>query len=1225
MHRRDGKLIVSATDLVGFLECGHLTRLERAAAAGLVHKPDREDPEIELLQRRGGEHEQRYIEQLERDGRRVTKLTADWERPYEERAAETAQLMRRGDDVIYQATVFDGRWVGHPDFLLRVPPVVTEAVAGLGSPVPSMSRLVRSKARDGVGIDITDSTVGGEVGGDVGGDSQLEGESAGELRGLGTDWHYEVADTKLAHSAKASALIQICSYVDQIERIQGFRPEKVHVVLGGATIKTESFRTAEMMAYYRRAKARFEAAIDEAISGAEIYPIPLATSYPDPVEHCGVCRWYPDHCWRRWREDDALPLVAGIGRTQREVLRAHDVTTRDALAKLTQPFELGLKRGQNDAMGKTREQARLQVESSHADKVLYELLKPEQDSEGSVTADRGLAALPQPAVGDLFFDIEGDPFAFWEGLEYLFGVWERPPPSGEDGYTGFWALDREHEKQAFERVMDLFMARRKQYPDMHIYHYAPYEPTALKRLAGRHGTREAELDELLRGRVFVDLYRVVRQGVRVGAEGYSIKKLEPLYGYEREIELRDAGSSIVEFEKVLEVGDVDGAIKERIRLYNRDDCISTEKLRDWLEARRPQAASEFGAELPRPPTEVQEASEELSDRQRAVHELEEKLKATEDEATVLLAHLLDWHRRENKQAWWRFYDLMAKSGDDLFEEADPIGRLEFVGIVEGGGTRASDDYRYRFPAQEHRVDEGVEVHDPQLVAGETRTGTVQAIDKDAGTIDIRRRKGWSGQHPSSIVPRNIYRAVAQQDALMRIGEWVVHNGIDSPMPDYRAARDLLLRLPPRVVGTDGGALVHEDETGTQAALRLAATLDGTTLPIQGPPGSGKTHTGARMILGLVNGQPPRTVGVTANSHKVISNLLKAVGDAGGDGREAGARVRGMQKVDGDDGCKADFVECVDDNGVVERALVDGRVDVVGGTAWLWARAQMAGLVDTLFVDEAGQMSLANVVAMSAAARNVVLLGDPQQLDQPTQGAHPAGAGRSALAHILGAAKTVPDDRGVFLEQTYRMHPTITAYTSELFYEGKLTAVDGLERQRVVGAASANGLATDWLSGSGLRWVPVEHDGNTNSSEEEARKVVEIVQALVGRGWVDGEGKERPITPQDIRIVSPFNAHRLLIGRLLKEADLGATPVGTVDKFQGQQATVSIYTMATSRPEDAPRGIDFLYSLNRLNVATSRAKALAIVVCSTRLLDVLAHTPDQVRMANGLCAFVEAAT
>jgi predicted RecB family nuclease len=1154
MHRREGKLIVSATDLVGFLACGHLTRLERAAVAGLIEKPIRDDPEIELLQRRGGVHEQRYIGMLEASGRQVTRLDADRDRPYEERAAETIEHMRAGTDVIYQATVFDGRWVGHPDFLLRTPGT---------------------------------STLG--------------------------DFHYEVSDTKLARTAKAGALIQICSYVEHVERIQGVRPEWVYVVTGGAEAIERPFRTAEMMAYYRRAKGHFEQAIDDAVAGAPDWPIGRELSYPDPVDHCQVCRWFVDFCRKQWRDDDALPLVAGISRRQRQLLTTGQVITGRALSALERPFTFeGLKRSQHDSLWRVREQARLQLLSAGQPVPAYELLEAESDADGVPVPDRGLAALPPPSEGDVFFDIEGDPFAYWEGIDYLFGIW-----TGQGEWHSWWAIDRAAEKVAFEALMDWLIARLDRHPEMHVYHYAPYEPTALKRLAGRHATREEEVDRLLRGRVLVDLFRVVRQGLRIGVESYSIKKLEPLYGFQREIELRDANSSIVEFENLLEVGDPSGELRAQIEAYNRDDCVSNQRLRDWLEERRTDYAHVHDVILPRPAPADEQPSEELTEREQRVLELERRLTAgvsddplarsPEQHATWLVGHLVDWHRRENKAAWWRFYDLMGRTDEELFDEKEPIAELTYQGVV--GQTARSIIHRYTFPTgQELKVEPDFELHDPRLV-GATKTGTCHAIDADAGTIDIKRNKAWTGQHPSAVVPLNMYRVPAQQAALMTIGRWVADNGIDSPLPDYRAARDLLLRRAPRLAGGAGGRLVREGEAGTRAARRLVTQLDGATLPVQGPPGSGKTYAGARMILDLVG--KGRVVGITSNSHKVIAHLLLAACKAAD---EAGTTVRALQLCDEDELADHRFVERAKSTDAVDMALAEGRVDLVTGTSWLWSRDDMAGRIDTLFIDEAGQVALANVLAVSAAARNIVLLGDPQQLDQPTQGVHPDGAGRSALAHFLDTAEVVPDDKGIFLESTWRMHPDITRYTSELFYESRLRPVEGegLERQRVAG--------TDWLAGSGLRWVPVAHDGNTNASAEEADEVARIVEALVGRDWVDRAGVTRPLTPAEIVIVSPFNAHR----RLIQERLGPLARVGTVDKFQGQEAPISIYTMATSRPEEAPRGMDFLYSLNRLNVATSRAQALAIVVGSDKLLGAVPRTPDQLRMANGLCALVEMA-
>ena len=1119
MQRRDGQLIVSATDLVGFLECGHLTLLDRAMVAGLVAKPDRgDDPALELLRWRGGEHEKRYIALLRESNRKITDLSGNDGLSYQERAAATEEAMRRGDDVIYQATVFDGRWVGHPDFLLRVP-----GASGLG------------------------------------------------------DWHYEVADTKLAHVAKASALIQIASYVEQIERIQGVRPERVYVVTGGAVIDVKPFRTADMMAYFRRAKARFEAVLAEELD--------MKSSYPDPVEHCAVCRWYYAECRPTWRRDDALPIVANISRKQRTELRMLGIDTRRGLARSdVQGFDV------------VKEQARLQAESEDAGVLKWELL------DGSREVNRGLSALPPPSEFDLFFDFEGDPFAFWEGLEYLFGIWDGAV------YRPFWAMNRTEEKEQFMTVMDWFHSHWREHPQMHIYHYGAYEPSRLKTLAGRHATRQDELDELLTAEVFVDLYRVVRQGVRVGSERYSIKNLEPLYGFTRTIELRDANSSIVEFEKMLEIGDPSGELQALIAGYNRDDCVSTEKLRDWLEERRFDAARQFGGELPRPRVAVAKEEKEPTDWEVRLAGATDRLSPDPD--NQLLINLLDWHRREEKASWWRFFELLTLSDDDLFNEPEPIGRLRYEGVL--GETKGGKVvHRYSFDAQEHKVGNRSQLYNPHLQGFDGKLGG-HKIDKDNLTLDITQPPEWDGRSLTSVVPKDRIPKEAQQDSLLRVADWVAEQGIASEHGGYRAVRDLLLRHAPRVAGREGA--VRDGEPGREKALRLAPLLDATTLAIQGPPGSGKTTTGTQMILELV--AAGRRVGITGPSHKVVSNLLIKVCWAA---ERSGVSLKALQKCDGEDGTDHPLVTLTKDNGKHDKLMADEAYRVIAGTTWLWAREQMAGSVDTLFVDEAGQVALANVVAAGGAARNIVLLGDPQQLDQVLQGSHPPGAEKSALGHFLADAKVIDARQGVFLEKTHRMHPAITAFTSQQFYEGDLGSDAGLEAQRVLGS--------DELAGSGLRWVGVVHDGNTNASLEEAREVARIVRLLVGREWVNRDGERAALRGRDIVIVSPFNAHRLLVGAELARLGLvDDTPlVGTVDKFQGQEAPISVFTMATSRPEDAPRGLDFLFSLNRLNVATSRARALAIVVASPRLLDAVAHSPDQLRMVNALGAALEMAT
>jgi uncharacterized protein len=963
-------------------------------------------------------------------------------------------------------------------------------------------------------------------------------------------------------------------------------------------------------------------------------------SRPDPVEHCDVCRWIVV-CKRWWRETDHLSLVAGITRNQRRSLVEVGVETRRALAGWPMPVPR-LARTSRDALERVREQARIQVDGETSGRHLYEVLEPERLEDGPLLPGRGLSALPPPSPGDLFFDIEGDPFAFDEGLEYLWGVIE-PGATDERGqptYHATWALDKAAEKLAFESFVDFVWQRRQADPNLHVYHYGSYERGRVARLSTRHATREEQVDVLLRSGTFVDLFNVVRQGVRASVESYSIKRLEPLYDFRREVDLQEAGESIVEFERYLEEGASDQSILAKIADYNRDDCLSAWRLRDWLEARRPEAEAQFRLSLPRPTADEGETSAEKSAARLEVQQLAERLtgglpppeqRSPEDHARQLLADLLDWHWREEKSMWWRFFDLLSRPDDELLEEREPLAGLEFMEEIPPSGRQSNARYRYSFPPQENELKPGVGVHDPRLYRAESGSsvGTVEEIDQAAGIVVLSRKPGLT-YHPTALVPLDNYQTNAQRRALLEIGRFVADNGLRAAGP-YRAARDMLLRASPRVGQAGGGSLPDEEtgapltqpgETGSAAALRLVLSLDESTLPIQGPPGSGKSTTGAEMILRLVDAG--RRVGITANSHKVISNLLRKVVERS---IARGRPIRAVQRAGRDEqGLDHDLVDVVAKNEAVADALNESSAMIAAGTAWLWSDEDLRNAVDVLFVDEAGQLSLANALAVSVGARSLVLLGDPQQLDQPTQGAHPGDAGRSALEHILGAEQTIDPRRGLFLEHTWRLHPQITDFTSQLFYRGLLEAQPGLERQRVDAPFDGAGLfaAEQPLDGSGLRFLPVEHVGNTSRSDEEADAVAALAKQLVSgtTGWTDSAGERRPLGWDELLIVAPYNAQvRAIRDRLPAE---GRQRVGTVDKFQGQEAAVAIYSLTTSSLDEAPHGMEFLYSLNRLNVATSRARCLAVVVASPALLRARCRTPGQLRLANGLCAFVEMA-
>ena len=483
-------------------------------------------------------------------------------------------------------------------------------------------------------------------------------------------------------------------------------------------------------------------------------------------------------------------------------------------------------------------------------------------------------------------------------------------------------------------------------------------------------------------------------------------------------------------------------------------------------------------------------------------------------------------------------------------------------------------------------------------------GAVEAISLDDRTIDIKKMVATADLHPVAVFAHARIPSDALADSLLRIGKSVAENGIEGDA-QYLAARDLLLRHLPRI---GGSPIQGREETPLAAARRIACSLDGGVFPIQGPPGTGKTYIGARMICELV--RRGHKVGITAISHKVIGLLLEEVIAAA---KEEGLAISCVQKVRPDDQVGMGIAGVTDNKGVF-NALGAG-AQVAGGTAWLWAPPDSAEAVDVLVVDEAAQMSLANVLAVSQAARTIVLLGDPNQLEQPQQGSHPDGTDLSALDHILADAQTISPDRGLFVGETWRLHPSICAFTSEQFYEGRLKSRPGLDRQTIHG--------TGLLDGAGLRYVPVEHGGNQTSSVEEVDCIERLVRSLLenSASWMDQNNRECPLELKDILIIAPYNAQVFELKRRLS----AQARIGTVDKFQGQEAPLVIYSMTTSDPEDAPRGMEFLYSRNRLNVATSRARCLCVVVANPRIFEPDCHSPRQIRLANAYCRYLEMAS
>ena len=833
MKITEGRVRLAASDVANFLACRRLTQLDLLRARGELRPPREFDVGFEELVRRGEVHERAVLERFRADGHDVVDVSGA-----QDGAGATAEAIRGGAGVVYQGTLAGGgpgtALFGRPDFLVR---------AGL-LPAPD-----------------------------------------GEPRPDGV--HYEVVDAKLARSAKARAVLQTAFYSHLLADVQQVEPRWMHLALGNGEFA--SFKVNDFAAYERQTRRLLAAAI-----GGD----PAAEVYPEPVEHCAICRWR-ELCADRRRTDDDLSLVAGMtdraaagteGRRDLDPARVRRAG-RAAAAGPGEPGRPEARPAAGPAAGGQRGRRKHPVRDPGS-------RTRRRRRPGSPTV--GCSRCPNRPTGTCS-SISRGPGTTREdgrefGLQYLFGVVDtaEADEAGLPRYTQIWAFDRAGEKRAFEELIDFITERRARHPGLHVYHYNHYEPTSVDHLTELHGTRqeavgalmgrfatrEDEVDDLFRLGVFTDLYRVVRQGVRAGVESYSIKRLEPLCGYDRRVDLDEATASLIALEAALEDGTAagDGERQRVVAGYNQDDCRATLALRDWLEERRAELAERLGQELPRPVFAEKPGAAEDPETARIRSALlagvsaetsgaiawDVSAETSEGQARALLADLLDWHRREDKPAWWRYFYLRTLSPAELTGEPDALGGLvggEMVGQVKRSVVR-----RFRFPAQEHKFSAGGTACDPAT----DKQWSVCDVDDARGTIDLKMGSTYSGPWPAALVEAGPPRTWEQRDRLRDLGDQVVRDGVGGA----DAATALLLRRPPDDGSDPAGSLRAEGETASAAAVRLAVSLRRSYLPMQGPPGTGKTYTAAEQILELI--AHGRTVGITGPSHAVICHLIDTV-------------------------------------------------------------------------------------------------------------------------------------------------------------------------------------------------------------------------------------------------------------------------------------------------------------------------------------------------------------
>lgn len=1145
MRKIQNQWVISPQDVIAELECSHRLHLEWSVINELIPPAEKENSdELELLAEQGRIHESKIAEQLKSSGSFIDigkpSFTFEGLTATHER---TIKAVADGIETIYQAAFFNGSFMGFADFLILV--------------------------------------------------KDEKGQPVKDHQGR---FVYDPVDAKSARSAKRAAVLQVATYAAMMKELGLATPHEVHLWLGGDEKWLASALDLIDLAQFFMDRVR------NRISSFDEAPSPL---WAPPKESCTRCRW-ATQCDVGRHEDKDLSLIQGIRSSTRSLLVSNGIKTIDEMAIATDEQRPKLPREvSKETFNGLREQAKIQVRGFGAEKPIFEVR--DVDAFG---------LLPEKSDGDIWFDMEGDPFANGgEGLEYMFGYLIKSGNSYK--FDTFDARDSKEELLAFQEFVNYALNRRNEFPDMHIYHYAAYEVSAMLRLAQKHGVLEFEVDKLVREGVFVDLYTIVRNAFRFSTESMSIKYIEKVYwDGNRDKEVANAVGSVIQFEKALGLladGDEAGFLKilEEIKSYNKDDVDSTRQLDDWIR----EQATLNGIDIAsmRHTAQIKwDATDEVEREEPIALQLlegvpQDKLERSEEQqGLALLSAAISFHHREARPAWWAIFDRALKD----IEEMDAFNDVVVPTKVEAGPWRISGRQKNHRRYLTVEAD-GIDLthildfeHMPQLlyefapegfktIQGSTRgfgDGTIIEIDGSTVTFEETERKSsgtWENT-PMAILPGSPIRTTSIERVIREeLGGGVLYRrSNDLALFPTFAWCDVLLKRPPRQIS---GSLANTNSSVEDITASLLDS-DGSYVAVQGPPGTGKTYVGAHVIANLV--KQGWKIGVVAQSHAVVEHLMNSVA-------KLDSAIPMAKKGQSEKSRPAYHSEDV-------AAWASGMLDsgyLIGGTVWTYSRPdiRMLGL-DLIVIDEAGQFSLANSLAAISSAKRALLLGDPQQLPQVSQGQHPEPVNESVLSHLLGDRKTMPVELGFFLDKTFRLHPKIAKAVSRLQYEDRLYSDDRCTKRSLSEVEP------------GIQIVDVEHIGNTVTSIEEADELLARIPVLLSRTWtpVDSKGNPespRPLTQQDILVVTGYNAQVRYLKSRLRSAGFDAIKVGTVDKFQGQEAPVVFVSMVTSSSEDLPRGIEFLLSPNRLNVAISRAQWACFVLRSPHLAVMEPTSPD----------------
>jgi len=1010
--------------------------------------------------------------------------------------------------------------------------------------------------------------------------------------------YYQPCDIKSSLSLKTDNIIQLCHYAHILKNQFGLMPKTGKIIL-----RDESEIVIEIKKYYD-----YYLHISQNLS--QFIEEKIIIEEPIKCTLCSKCN-YKNLCEEKWEKSDNLNQISNIKSSQIKTLLENNIDSMTELSRVENLEKTGLN---SNSAKFLIEQAKLQKKYQITKKLDYKIIYNEKREIIDEFRPIGFQLIPNKDANDLFFDIEGypmfiDPETKSSGLEYLFGIHFRT--FGEPIFKKFVSTNHDEEKKSFEELIDFFYKHIQQFRNSSIYHYGSYEITALKRLSSKYDTKITELDYLLKNLKFVDLYKVIKDSLLLSTNDYRLKTIEKFYDFSHDSEVASGEDSLVAFEKYLESNSKE--ILNEIILYNQLDCESTEKLRDWILSIKPKNINPF---VPPPTKEISEARKiKIAEEAEIISSIDNQTENS-NELNSTLKQLMNYGWNDLRPDWWEYFENLEKDSDELVDDSNCIGGLEFVKEIterrfEKRNGSIGKVIILKYPKQVVKLKKTSPIKESPSVGeyGKTDPPSIKIEEINYLRNEITLEIIMSPElDKKNYIPQGIIEDVIYYDQ-------VVDNAVkdflqnDNKKNAYPAIYDFLNKNHPRYKKESN----FKSNKSIEDISKRIESINNSYLFVQGPPGTGKTFISSRVIVNLM--KKNYKVAILCNSHSAIINLLSSVDNYA---QEINYSFKGIyRKAWHESDRLGKNIEVRNAKSVgpfdkLDYQLFAGTGSFLSSTRFV-NKSELEKSYDYIFFDEAGQLKISYVIGSSMASKNIILVGDHMQLPQPSN-TSVENQGQSALSpieYIMEEKNTIEDNLGIFLNKSYRMHNNINSYISENFYENRLIVDQKNIKQNIfIGSKKING----------IHLIDLNHKNSSVQNDDESEYIKIVYNNLLGKSWTDKNGTKKIITEDDILVITPYNAQVINIKNKLPSN----SKVGTVDLFQGQEAPIVLASYTTSSPDliGSGRGSDFLFDFRRLNVSISRAKSLAVILFNKNLLNYHCSSVSDIEKINYFCKLKE---